>query len=328
MKLNNPSRMTTSHKIFEKYSLPKSVEDLSKEIVKFSMPKYRWWIKNANIRRGRGIKMGRSFSEIFEMTPRVISNDFKISKVRLKLAFVPSRSDQSVEGSGYCFTFNKDYVAPKKSIGYKTLYPKETDRGFEIGVEVRIFIPVGHPYKSSDVSAEILGVAIHELTHMYQSIKLHQKEIDYEDYTSTNTILGMLDYLPGGETRDFFNLLYICLTKSETAAYLSQAHTNTGDYWFRYLDWFKSRSEDKVISEIRKDLAKNRISDEKFLEKWVESEEDNGTEEYFSNLTEVDDILSWAYDTINRRKNYLTKKIGKITYHKMQTQKVAKVKKP
>ena len=299
--------------IFEKYSLPNVVENISNEIVKFCMPKYKWW--KADRIRTKSTRSRKNFCEILEMSPRTKTQDFNVNKIRIKLVFVPSAD--YVGSSGYCFTFDKE-EPPRKFKGYKSLYPKETERGFEIGIEIRVFIPNKIEIKQSDIKEEIRGVAVHELVHMYQSIKLHEKEINYEDYAATNTVLHTLDFLPSGKAREFLNLLYICLTRSETSAYLAQSHIKGGSDWHEYLAWFKSRPEEKVIEDVRKDLSKHRISDDVLMETWLEGEAENESEYYFSNLETIDDILNWGYDVINKRKNYLSKKIGKIQYQKIK----------
>ena len=307
-------------RIFEKYALSHSIETMSQEIVKFCMPKYKWWISERV--KSNNVKSRKNFCEIFEFSPRSKTEDFNINKIKLKLVFVPCLD--YIGGSGYCFTFDKE-ATPKKLKGYKALYPKETERGFEIGIEIRIFVPTNLKVKLVEVKDEIHGVAVHELTHMYQSIKLHKKEINYEDYSSTNTVLHMLNFIPAGLANDFFTLIYICLTKSETSAYLAQSHTKMGTYWHEYLTWFKSKPEERIIEDVKNSLSELKISDEIFLETWVEGEEENESEYYFSELTELDDILNWGYDVINRRKNYLTKKIGKIEYQKKLNQKQKKI---
>jgi hypothetical protein len=302
----------------EKYSINNTIDQISQEIVDICMSKFDWWNKEGRKRKyTRGLKPG-NFVDIFYFIPKTKDRKFNISRMNIKLVFVLS-ADVEINSSGYCFTFGEK-TNPKKN----KLSPKDTTLGLEVGMEIRIFVPRRSKKDfTQDVIEKIYEIGSHELTHLFQSYKIDQKGFLYEDYEVTTTILDFSYDIIGrysGGNSNLFNvftsLMYICLTKSETDAYLAQAgsKSNSGDFWVEYIDWFRSKSKSRILKNIKQEIE-SEISEKDFIEILHKVAEKNNAD--FSSIETIDDFLEWGYDVINRKKNYLIKKVGKIKYQKL-----------
>jgi len=306
----------------EKYSINNTIDELSQEIVDICLPKFEWWYHEGRKRKhSKGLKPG-NFVDIFNFKPKTKDRKFDIHRMNIKLVFVLSADDE-INSSGYCFTFGeKDN--PKKN----KLSPRYTPKGIEIGMEIRIFVPRKSKEDfTQDVIEKMYEIGSHELTHLFQSYKIDQKGLTYEDYEVTSTILEFSSdivqrYTGGGNLFNVFtSLMYICLTKSETDAYLAQvgSKSNTGDFWVEYIDWFRSKSKSRILKNIKQELESEGISDEEFIK--ILYRDANKNEADFSSIETIDDFLEWGYSVVNRKKNYLLKKVGKAKYQKMQINK-------
>lgn len=285
----------------EKYSLPNAVESLSKVINKFTLDKFNWWW----MRNGLA-----NYSEHHVLKISEINPDFPVSKVNLQLEFVVSEKF-GLNRTGMSYTYFSTNKKMKPRI-YK-------DGTTGIGISVKLYVPKDKKsYNEEELKDLIDDVITHELFHSFQAYKLESKgikDVRGYDYKLSRILLHFIDL-----TFDFdflgrlFNTAYVCASNEETLAHLSEIHTKEGAHWKKVFLEIYRKSFNQVLNKVKREI---KVSDYmKIVDHFNELLDESFPGENHKKFETFEEIIKFLYDIIDKKKEFIFRRIARANYSK------------
>ena len=284
-------------KLFERYSLPDSIESISNELVEIISEKFDEWVMRKSL---------ANWSNRVDFKPSRVFDDFPVNIVKCRLKFLVVKSYNKFTCSGFSSTFSDTE---------SELKPEIVGDKVNIGIQISIFIPYNKKSFKIDEVKEMEDIILHELLHSYQSYKkkiLGHKENPEEDIIS-NSYAGAIDTAYKHKVYTYLNVLYLTSNKSEMNAHLAQTWKKGGDYWLKWFNLLYNMSFEEFM------MLSDGVDKEKFYKTFMNtynSFEEGERQQKILNFKNYEDILKFFWDKFQRNKSYIRKKINKIKYSK------------
>jgi hypothetical protein len=277
-------------KTYEKYSLSDSVDELSREISEFVYDEFRKWF-------GRGGLA--NYSNIHEYFPKSYSEDFPVEKFKINTIFVVSDKYGGLNRIGYFHPFDDEFD------------PSIMLPNGKLKICITLQINVSNKKRSiypNEVRDMISLISTHEITHAYQYYKHIRRGKSPSVFEISSPLLEMSKiYFDFDNLYDFFNISYICSSKFEMDAFLSQSNINSGDNWVNGLKIFNLPFTN-LLNLLKKDLSDVEEDINDVYETFIELYEDN------LGINNFDELIKYLYNMVQRNKKYLIRKSNKIKY--------------
>lgn len=297
-------------KLFEKYSLPKSVDKLSNILMDELTRQLDRWVMRKSL---------ANWTDDILVEVPYKDEDFPVRNIKLSLSIVLTDK----------FGFNRSGTAYFYDNRYNNFVtPKINDDGTtDIGISIKIYVPFNKKsFSEKENREEMYDMIIHELLHVYQYYKIESKKLvkSKDNIALMKTIMELFKLYYDCKFSKYLYIFYIALSKDEKSAHLSQMHTKGGDYWVKNLNRMYNMSfdelktqfifnfDDQTEEESRKDFYNNFIESYEFYQKDYE----DYTNKKFNNCKSFDDILSLLYNMFQHKKRDLKNKVNKILYSK------------
>ncbi len=287
-------------KLFEKYSLPNSVEKLANFLTNYILIEFDKWISRKGL---------ANWTDDLEIKVPFTDNDFPVNKIKLKLTFV--RGDE----------FSRS--------GYSTPTNIEKDGSVDIDISIKLYIPFNKgSFNEEETKTNMDDAITHELLHSYQYYKIESKGIKqhHNNLALSHTILGIYGhYSSYSQFAYILHTLYVVSSKDERAAFLSQLHTQKGTYWIEDFNRMYDMSFDEFISIFEDGFKKDGsidIDEKLFYDtfiSWYEyyiKEYKEPIDKKLLKCKNFNELIKYLYDIFQREKRDMRNKINKIEYSK------------
>lgn len=297
-------------KLFEKYSLPNSVDFLSKEVIDFVYDRFSKWFSRKSL---------ANYSEVHNYTPKFFSDDFPVKNIKINTIFIKSDKYGDFNTSGGSTTFDEEDGKIKSKI--------LKSGNINIGIIVKIYVSNKiNSINNDELFKDIENLIIHELLHSFQSYKVKSKNIiESKDFLAFSwSIVRLMELLwQCKEVVHFLTIVYISYSKYETDAYLSQLWSKNGRDWIDYLEYADISYDE--LTNIIKDELKDSPGVYDDLYKHFMNLYNKFCDEYNVNVSQknnkinfksTEEFIKFLHNLISNKKDYLRKKIGKIKANK------------
>lgn len=272
--------------ILEKYSLPDSCYEVSDLIFKFITSKLELWKKTSN----------QNFKINSQIIPDKVYQDFPINKIKIGLEFVSNPVWKGFKSKSHHFG----------SAGL--LKPKIYENGMlDIGLEFKIFLP--KEITEEKLKKYLIGNIYHEVLHSFQSFKKETKgikEVISNEVSFLNLIRKDWATLQNPHLSAFIRFAYITSNRNELDAFLASMHSPFNKE--------RALKEYHLLFDLPEDELKTKILNEvKDESTFVKSLNKSGRESFWKErFSNFEDFFNHYWNRIQRRKDYLFKKISKI----------------